>query len=166
MLPPLHELCQTCRATIQSRISSSSSSFSSFFSSPLHSSSSPSSSGSLCSSSSASCESRDSSIQAGEKKKQNHLLDGGEEEEACCVSVNVFFLDRSLPSHEKIYAKKDIYGNKDGSAYTEALNDVQRTILPRLSNLPSPWSSFYLRKLSLELESMAEALEKREEGGG
>lgn len=121
MLPPLHELCHTCRATIRSRTSSSSSTFSSFFSPSSSSSSrlstsspssSPSPSGSLCSSSSASGEStvRDSSIQTDEKQK-NNLLDG-EEEEACCVSVNVFFLDRSLPCHEKVYAKKDIYGNK------------------------------------------------------
>lgn len=36
-------------------------------------------------------------------------------------------------------------------------------LVQKLINLPAPWSEFYLRKLSLEIETTAQALEKREE---
>ncbi|PFH37941.1 hypothetical protein BESB_002820 [Besnoitia besnoiti] len=77
-----------------------------------------------------------------------------------CVSVNVFFYDRTVPNAEAVYAKKDVYGNKDPEMYEEARAIIQEKVVPIFSALPDTSSAFYLRKLSLELQHIAKAMEE------
>lgn len=62
------------------------------------------------------------------------------------ISVNTFF--KSLP--DELYAKKDLYGNKDLAAYEKACEDMKK-ILADIRTLPLPYSEFYLQKLKAEL---------------
>lgn len=124
MLPPLHELCEACRLSLErtknpffSLCPSLSSVDSSSPSSSLASASSSSSSSASPDFSSSVSRLRESTaLRAATTRAvgagKGSLTGGAQEEEGCCVAVNVFFRNLSLPAHMKIYSKKDIYGNK------------------------------------------------------
>ncbi|KFG40372.1 jmjC domain-containing protein C2orf60 [Toxoplasma gondii p89] len=88
---------------------------------------------------------------------ENGADENGVEKADACVSINVFFYDRTEPN--VVYAKKDIYGNKDPPAYDNARAVLDEQLVPVLSSLPKTAAAFYLRKLSLELLRRAATLE-------
>ena len=62
------------------------------------------------------------------------------------ISVNVFFKHLA----DELYAKKDLYGNKDPIPAESALAMLQ-TSLDELQKLPQEYRQFYLRKMRLIL---------------
>lgn len=67
------------------------------------------------------------------------------------VAVNVFF--RNL---DKGYAAgRDVYGNRDLHAYEKSRLDLQR-IVRSFEGVPPDMARFYLRRLALELQEMAD----------
>lgn len=75
--------------------------------------------------------------------------------EGVSVAVNVFFknLDSSLYP-----AGRDVYGNRDFSAYGQGRRDLAK-IAKQLEKLPPVMNKFYLERLAGELMEKANALE-------
>ena len=69
------------------------------------------------------------------------------------VSVNCFF--RSL-ENQKYAAGRDVYGNRDLSAYEKGRKDVAK-IIKSFEDLPPHVSGFYLQRLAMELLDKAKA---------
>ncbi|KEP66376.1 UNVERIFIED_CONTAM: jmjC domain-containing protein C2orf60 [Hammondia hammondi] len=102
---------------------------------------------------------KDTRTTSDQHEAENGTDKKGEEKADACVSINVFFYDRTVPEPNVVYAKKDIYGNKDPEAYDNARAVLDEKVVPALSSLPKTTAAFYLRKLSLELLHLATTLE-------